>query len=222
MPQLQLGQVITGNGFLFEQDAAQNFVNNATCNQLMALNARTPVHCLNTGGAQPQLQLNRADQSGLQSPGQFSQDYDIQFRQGAVESENEFRFGITVEEVVEKALEDQTDKSEKKSGESKSGESKQMPPRSNARKRMTKDDAPPAENQYSGVDAPESEGQQSNLRSKLMQRRSGARDAKSEPEASASPSENSSVMESIKRPEQAPAPAQQPSDPFQVPNVRSK
>jgi hypothetical protein len=51
-----------------------------------------------------------------------------------------------------------------------------------------------------------------------MQRRSGVQDAKSEPEASASPSEKRNVMESIKREEQAPAPAQQPSDPFQVPN----
>ncbi|RLS72785.1 MAG: hypothetical protein DWI00_11455 [Planctomycetota bacterium] len=211
VPQLQVGQVTTGNGFLFEQDAEQNKVNGETCNQFMVFNCPNFEGLLNPNGAQ-QLQLNRADQSGLQSPGQFSQDYDIQFRQGAEESENAFRFGITVEEV-EKALKEETGKKEEKSGESKSGESKSMPQRGSARKRITKEEAP-AEKQYSGVDAPESEGQQSNLRSKLMQRRSGVQDAKSEPEASASPSENSSVMESIKRQEQAPAPAQQPSDPF--------
>ena len=218
VPQLQLGQVITGNGFLFEQDAAQNFVNNATCNDLMVLNCPTPGALLNNGGAQLQrLQLNRADQSGLQSPGQFSQDYDIQFRQGAEESENAFRFGITVEEV-EKALKDPADKSEKSSGEGKSGESKQMPSRSSARKRMMKDDAL-AEKPASGEEAFESEAQQSNLRSKLMQRRSGTEDTKSESEASTLPSEKRNVMESIKREEHAPAPAQQPSDPFQVPYV---
>jgi len=76
-----------------------------------------------------------------------------------------------------------------------------------------------AEKPASGEEASESEGQQSNLRSKLMQRRSGTQDANSESEASASPSENRNVMESIKREKQAPAPAQQPSDPFQVPYV---
>jgi hypothetical protein len=195
VPQIQLGQVITGNGFLFEQDAAQNFVNNATCNDLMVLNCPTPGALLNNSGAQLQgLQLNRADQSG------------------SAASENEFRFGITVKEL-EKALGDQSDKSERKSGESK-----QKPSRSNARKSMMKDDAP-AEKPASGEEASESEGQQSNLRSKLMQRRSGAQEAMSESEASASPSEKRNVMESIKREEQAPAPAQQPSDPFQVPYV---
>ncbi len=218
VPQLELGQVIMGNGFLFEQDAAQNYVNNATCNNLMVLNCPTPGALLNHSGAQLQgLQLNRADQSGLQSPGQFSQDYDIQFRQGAEESENAFRFGITVEEA-EKSLNDQADKSEKKSGESKSGESKQMPQRGSARKRMMKDDAP-AEKPASGKEASESEGQQSNLRSKLMQRRSGAQEAMSESEASALPSEKRNVMESIKREEHAPAPAQPPSDPSQIPYV---
>ena len=196
VPQVQLGQVITGNGFLFEQDAAQNFVNGETCNQLMVLNCPTSEGLLNTNGAQ-QLQINRAIQSGTTA------------------SENEFRFGITIQEL-EKAVKDQVDKSEKKSGESKSGESKSMPQRGSARKRITKEEAL-AEKQYSGVDAPESEGQQSNLRSKLMQRRSGAQDARSLAESSASPSRN--VMESIKRPEQAPAPAQKPSDPFQVPYV---
>jgi hypothetical protein len=197
VPQLQLGQVITGNGFLFEQDAEQNKVNGATCTQLMVLNCPNSDGLLNTNGAQ-QLQLNREVQSG------------------SAVSENEFRFGITVQEV-EKALENQTDKSEKKSGDGKSGESKQMPQRG-ARKRMMKDDAL-GEKPASGEEASESEGQQSNLRSKLMQRRSGTQDANSESEASASPSEKRNVMESIKREEQAPAPAQQPSDPFQVPYV---
>jgi hypothetical protein len=197
VPQLQLGQVITGNGFLFEQDAEQNKVNGATCTQLMVLNCPNSDGLLNTNGAQ-QLQLNREVQSG------------------SAVSENEFRFGITVQEV-EKALENQTDKSEKKSGDGKSGESKQMPQRG-ARKRMMKDDALD-EKPASGEEASESEGQQSNLRSKLMQRRSGTQDANSESEASASPSEKRNVMESIKREEQAPAPAQQPSDPFQVPYV---
>jgi hypothetical protein len=192
VPQLQLGQVITGNGFLFEQDAAQNFVNGETCNQLMVLN------CPTSDGTQP-LQLNRAVQSGTTA------------------SENDFRFGITIQDV-EKVLKEQADKSEKKSGESKSGESKQMPPRPSARKRITKDDAP-AEKPAARDEASESEGQQSNLRSKLMQRRSGAQDAMSEPEASASQSEKPNVMESIKREEQAPAPAQQPSDPFGIPNL---
>ncbi len=195
VPQLQLGQVIAGNGFLFEQDAEQNKVNGETCNQLMVLNCPSPEGLLNTNGSQ-QLQLNRADQSGVAA------------------SENAFRFGITVEDV-EKALKDQVDKSEKKSGESKSGESKQMKDRGSVRDRLE----PPRPRPAAREEVPESEGQQSNLRSKLMQRRSGIQDAKSEPEASASPAENSNVMESIKRPEQAPAPAQPPSDPFQVPYV---
>jgi hypothetical protein len=198
--QLQLGQVITGNGFLFEQDAEQNKVNDATCNQLMVLNCPTSAGLSSSVGEQQQdgLQLNRTDQSG------------------AAASESRFRFGITLQDV-EKVLKEQADKSEKKSGESQSGESKQMPQRPNARKRMMKDDAP-AEKPAARDEVPESDGEQSNLRSKLMQRRSGVQDAKSEPEASASPSEKRNVMESIKREEQAPAPAQQPSDPFQVPN----
>jgi hypothetical protein len=194
VPQIELGRVITGNGFLFEQDAAQNKVNGDTCNQFMVFNCPTSEGRPNVNGAQ-QLQLNRANQSG------------------AAVSENAFRFGITVEDV-EKAVKDQADKSEKKSGESKSGESKQMPPRPNSRGRMMKDDAP-AEKPASGDEASEYEGQQSNLRSKLMQRRSGAQDAKSETEASASPSENANVRESIKKEEQA----QRSSDPFEIPHV---
>jgi hypothetical protein len=140
VPQLELGQVITGNGFLFEQDAAQNFVNGATCNQLMALNCPTSDGLVNTTGTQ-QLQLNRANQSG------------------AAASENTFRFGITVEHA-EKDLKEQADKSEKESGESKSGESRKMPSRSDARKRMMKDNAP-GEKPAAGEKMPESEGRES-------------------------------------------------------------
>ena len=193
VPQLQLGQVITGNGFLFEQDAAQNFVNGATFNQLMVLNCPSPERLLNSNGGQ-QLQLNRANESG------------------AAVSENEFRFGITVEDV-EKAVKGQADKSEKKSGEGKSGESKQMPPRPNSRKRMMKDDAP-AEKPASGDEASESEGQQSNLRSKLMQRRSGVQDAKSESEELTPPSVSQNAVSDLDSSMQAPAPAEQSSDPF--------
>ncbi|MFO1003147.1 MAG: hypothetical protein U0936_22670 [Planctomycetaceae bacterium] len=198
VPQLQLGQAVTGNGFLFEQDAAQNFVNGETCSQLMVLNCPHPEGLLNPVGAQ-QLWINPANQSG------------------AAASENAFRFGITVPEV-ETSREDQTDKSEKTSGEGKSGESKQMPQRGTARKRMMKDDAP-SEKPAARDEASESEGQQSNVRSKLMQRRSGALDAKSKPESltppSASRSTLSDLASSIQAP--APAPAQQPSDPFQAP-----
>jgi hypothetical protein len=199
VPQLQLGQVITGNGFLFEQDAVQNKVNDATCSQFMVFNCPTSAGLLSSGGAQQQdgLQLNRTDQSG------------------AAASENQFRFGITIEEV-EKVLKEQADKSEKESGESKSGESKQMPPRPNARKRMMKDDAP-AEKPAARDEAPESNGQQSNLRSKLMQRRSGVQDAKNEPEALTPPSVSQNALPDLASSMQAPAPSQQSSDPFQAP-----
>jgi hypothetical protein len=200
VPQLQLGQVITGNGFLFEQDAVQNKVNDATCSQFMVFNCPTSAGLLSSGGAQQQdgLQLNRTDQSG------------------AAASENQFRFGITIEDI-EKVLKEQADKSEKKSGESKSGESKQMPPRPNSRKRMTKDDAP-AEKPAARDEAPESDGQQLNLRSKLMQRRSGVQDAKSESDALTPPSVSQNALSDLASSTQAPAQPQQPSDPFQVPN----
>ena len=197
---LQLGQTINGNGFLFEQEAVQNFGNSDNNRKFLQFNKSSSGGLFGSGGATPQggRKGDRADQSG------------------AAASENEFRFGISVEvEEVEKALEDQTDKSEKKSGEIGSGESKQVPPRSSARKRMMKDGAP-AEKPAAKENATDSDGRDSNPRSKLMQRRSGVQDAKSESEMLAPPSASVNSLSDLASSMQAPAPAQQFSDPFQV------
>lgn len=198
---LEPGQMILGNGYLFEQDAVQNSGNDDNNRKFLLFNSPSSSGLLGSGGVTPQdgRQRDEAD------------------RHGAAASENEFRFGITVEEV-EKSREDQTDKSEKKSGASKSGESKQMAPRPNLRKRSMKDDAP-IEKPAAREEAFESEGRESNLRSKLMQRRSGAQDAKSELEALTPPSESQNALSDLAASIQAPAPAQQPSDPFQTPSL---
>ncbi|MEJ7595735.1 MAG: hypothetical protein WKF77_29850 [Planctomycetaceae bacterium] len=147
-PQELAGQVITGNGFLYEQDLGQNRDNYSNSVSFFENNGRIQS---GSGGSQ----------QGGQRGGQ----------QGSPDAE--FRFGITIQDLEESEETKSLKEAGKKSGDDKSAEEKEGGAKPQTRPRAAQLDmkVETAEEKPDGKDGMALEGKSS--RSQLMQRRAG-------------------------------------------------
>ena len=143
-PEELAGSVITGNGFLYEQDSLQNNLNFSNSASFFESNGRF-----------------QSGSRGGQEDGQ------------QVTPDSAFRFGITIQDLEESDEARSLKEAGRKSGDDKSGEEKEDVQKPQASSKMARPElkSETAEESLSGKDGVAREGKSS--RSRLMQRRAG-------------------------------------------------